>query len=131
MVKADVSEAVMTRLRAICLALPEAYEETAWIGTRWCIRRKNFAHVLTIVDGHPPAYAKAAETNGPATVLTFRSTEDAGALGPQFFRAVWGTNWGAAVVGLVLPRRPPWVVLTELLTESYRLLAPARLARDV
>jgi hypothetical protein len=60
-------------VRSICLELPEAYEEQAWVGTRWCVRKKNFAHVLTVVDGYPPAYARAVGDVGPAHLLTFRS----------------------------------------------------------
>ena len=44
------------------------------MGTRWRIRKRTFAHVLTIEAGWPPAYARAAATDGPCTVLTFRST---------------------------------------------------------
>ena len=36
---------------SLCLALPEAYEEEAWVGTRWRIRTKTFAHVLMIDRG--------------------------------------------------------------------------------
>ena len=127
----DVPTRVLDSLRARCLALPDAYEEDAWVGTRWCVRKKTFAHVLMVVDGRPASYAKAAGTDGPVCVLTFRSTEDPSALGPKFFRAVWGTNWGADVVGLVLGGRIPWKPIGELLTESYRLMAPAKLADQV
>jgi hypothetical protein len=37
---------VLARLRLVCLELPEAVEETAWEGIRWCVRGRNFAHVL-------------------------------------------------------------------------------------
>jgi hypothetical protein len=37
--------------RGVCLALPEAYEEDAWVGTRWMVRRRTFAYLLEIVDG--------------------------------------------------------------------------------
>ncbi len=43
----DVAPAILDRLRARCLALPEAYEEQAWVGTRWRVRGRTFAHVLT------------------------------------------------------------------------------------
>ncbi|WP_377450478.1 hypothetical protein [Rhodococcoides fascians] len=60
-------------VRQMCLALPETYEEQAWVGTRWRVRGRTFAHVLDIVDGTPPAFATAAGTDGPAHVLVFRS----------------------------------------------------------
>src|SRR5262245_60868627 len=98
----DVPRDVIAELRAICLELPEVEEESAWVGTRWCVRKKNFAHVLMISEGWPPAYAQAAGTNGPACVLTFRSkgreSEPASFNGPPFFRPVWFPN----IVGMVL-----------------------------
>lgn len=44
----QVPAAVVERLRAICLALPGAAEEPAWVGIRWWVRRKAFAHVLVV-----------------------------------------------------------------------------------
>src|SRR5687767_1364675 len=41
---ADPPDALVARLRPICLALPDAYEEKAWAGTRWMVRKKTFAH---------------------------------------------------------------------------------------
>ena len=58
--RATVPRDVVAKLRLICLGLPDAYEESAWVGTRWCIRKKNFAHVLMIDAGWPPAYARLA-----------------------------------------------------------------------
>jgi len=57
---ADASPEVVARLRQMCLGLPEAYEERAWVGLRWRIRTHTFAHVLTVEAGWPPAYAQAA-----------------------------------------------------------------------
>jgi hypothetical protein len=64
----DVPPEIVARLRAVCLGLPEAYEEQAWVGTRWRVRTRTFAHVLTVDAGWPPAYARAAATDGPVTV---------------------------------------------------------------
>ncbi|GLZ30064.1 hypothetical protein Lesp02_22540 [Lentzea sp. NBRC 105346] len=119
------------RLREICLALPEAYQEQAWVGTRWCVRKKNFAHVLTIADGWPPAYARAAGQDGPVTVLTFRASgQELDALanaGHPFFKPVWFPD----IVGMVLDAATDWAEVTELLTESYCLLAPKTLVERV
>lgn len=89
---ATVSDPIVSCLRAICLEFPEAYEEQAWVGTRWMIRKKNFAHVLVIDSGWPPAYARAAKSEGPMTVLTFRSSARLEAprfSKPPFFKPVW------------------------------------------
>ena len=124
-----MSDAV-ERVRAICLALPEVVEEQAWVGTRWTIRRKNFAHVVDVVDGHPPAYAEAAGTDD-ATVLTFRSSPDEldalAHAGPPFFKPVWFSD----IVGLILDDTTDWTEVTELLSESFCLLAPEKLAGQV
>jgi hypothetical protein len=128
-----VPAAILERLRAICLPLPGAYEEPAWVGTRWMVRGRNFAHVLAIVDGHPPAYARAAGTGGPAVVLTFRVPDVAADAfrdaGPRRFLAVWGTRWRTKVAGLVLGARVAWREVEPLLVDSHRLLAPSSKTR--
>ena len=124
---ADVAPQILGELRSICLPLPEVQEEPAWVGTRWRIRTRTFAHVLTIAQGWPPAYARAAATNGPATVLTFRSSDaELEALrraGHPFF----APRWRADEVGMVLDADVDWREVAELVTESYCLLAPKAL----
>jgi predicted DNA-binding protein (MmcQ/YjbR family) len=124
----DVPPPIVARLRRICLALNETEEEQAWVGTRWTVRKRNFAHVVGIDAGWPPAYARAASTDGPAVVLTFRSSGQElaalSALGNPFFRPPWFPN----IVGMVLDTDTDWEEVAELVTESYRLLAPAKLA---
>jgi hypothetical protein len=110
------------------MALPGAYEEQAWVGTRWMVRKRTFAHVLAIEGGKPRAYARAAGTEGPATVLTFRAgAELADGLrtaGAPYFFAEWGTRWGAQVIGMRIGKSVDWDEVAVLLTESHRLLAP-------
>ena len=52
---AEVPLELVAQLRSRCLALPAAYEEQAWVGTRWRIRKKTFAHVLVVDSAWPPA----------------------------------------------------------------------------
>jgi hypothetical protein len=114
--------------RGVCLALPEAYEEDAWVGTRWMVRRRTFAHLLEIVDGYPPSFAAAAGTGGPATVLTFRAAGaelDAVLAGPASF----GPLWNRGDVGIRLEEHPDRAELAELIQDSYRLRAPTTLLR--
>ena len=109
---ADVPAAVVARLRSLCLGLPESVEKQAWAGTQWRIRDRMYAHVLTVdfVDG-------------PVTVMTFRSS------GPELdafvARAIRSSGpRGAGLVGLVLDADVNWDEVTELVIESYCVLAP-------
>ena len=127
----DVAPEIVEQLRSVCIALPEAYEESAWVGTRWRIRKKTFAHVLMIDGGRPPGYARAAATDGPATVLTFESSGPElaalSATGRPFFKP----RWRPTVVGMVLDAGVDWDEVAELLTESYCVLAPKKLVEMV
>jgi hypothetical protein len=119
---------LLSKLQSVCLGLPDVCEEQAWVGTRWCVRKKNFAHVLMINSGWPPAYAKAAGCDGPACVLTFRLSARR-LHAPRFarhpfFRPVWFAN----IAGLLLDRNTDWDEVETLLTESYCVLAPKKLA---
>jgi hypothetical protein len=128
---ADLPVSVLQRVRRVCLSLPETYEEAAWVGARWRIKGRTFAHVLPIIDGKPQAHARAAGTDGPATVLTFRAEDVEVAayreMGPPFFFGGWGRD----VVGVRLDDRTDWDEVAELLTESYCVLAPAKLAAAI
>ncbi len=113
----------MSKLRKICMALPLANEETAWVGTRWCIRGKNFAHVIMIMDGHPPNYAKAANTIGPQCILTFRS--DIAEYDASVFQAdpYFKPVWFRTIAGLKLDNKTNWSAVQLHIEASYRLLA--------
>jgi len=122
---------IAARLRLACIALPEAYEEPAWTGVRWRVRKETFAHALMIEGGWPPAYARAAGTDGPACVLTFRSR--IAELDPlnyaerPFFRPVWFPD----IVGVMLDADTDWDEIGRLITGSYCKLAPKMLAERV
>jgi len=128
---ADVPPEILAALRPICLGLPEAYEEPAWAGIRWRIRKRTFAHVLAVEGGSPPAFSRAAASAGPVTVITFRSSEPElevlRVAGHPFFKPGWGAN----VIGMVLDDSTDWEEVAELLTESYCVLAPKTLASRV
>ena len=129
--RSEVPADVVVQLRSVCLGLPEAYEEQAWVGTRWRVRQRTFAHVLFLDRGWPPAYARATGIDGPACVLTFESSgaelEALSATGHPFFKPPWRPT----VVGLLLDGRVEWDEVTELLTESYCVLAPKALVGRV
>lgn len=113
----DVPEDIEARVRELCLGLPDAYEERAWKGTRWMVRKRTFAQVLGIED----------DTTGPRVVLSFRSTgeelEVLRAAGHPFLFLGWGRD----AVGIVLDDDTDWEEVHELVTESFCVLAPKKL----
>ena len=119
-VYADAPADLVAMVRPACLALPDAYEEGAWAGVRWRIRKRTFAHVLDVDSA-----------TGTTTIMTFRSAgEEFDVLsnsGHPFFRAGWGND----VVGMVLGPDTDWGEVAELVTESYCLLAPKKLVAQV
>jgi hypothetical protein len=127
----DVAPEVLERLRRVALRLPEAYEEEAWVGTRWRVRTRTFAHVLVVDAGWPPAYARAAGSDGPITVLTFRSSgaelDQLRHAGSPFF----APPWRADEVGVGLHEPVDWDEIEQLVTESYCVLAPRKLREEV
>ena len=118
----DVPDAVVGRVRRLCLALPDAYEQKAWAGWRWMVRAKTFAHVLGIV-GDDGATAEV--------VLVFRAAgEELEMLrhaGPPF--RVLG--WGRDALGLAIDAATDWDEVGELLIESFCVMAPRKLVARV
>lgn len=124
----QIPEETVAELRRICLALPETRQEQAWVGTRWRVRTHTFAHLLMIDGGSPPAYARAAGTEGPACILTFRAWDREFAppelAHPPFF---W-PGWWPDIVGMVMGAAVDWEQVGELIAMSYRVMAPKKLA---
>lgn len=124
-----VGDEILLRMRAACLSLPEAVEEPAWVGTRWRIRTRTFAHVLTIADGWPPSYARHVGSPGPLTLMTFESSGDElhalRSTGFPFF----SPPWRPTVVGMIIGDGADWAEIAELITESYCVLASAKLVK--
>lgn len=116
----DVPEHVEARLREICEGLPDSYEERAWVGTRWRVRTKTFAQVLAIEDDA-----------GRRVVLTFRSSgeelEVLKRVGDPFCELGWGRN----AMGMRLDDDTDWTEVAEIVTESFCVMAPKKLAARV
>ena len=122
---------VVARIASTALSLPEAHEEDAWTGVRWRIRARTFAHVLVAQAGYTSAYRDLTGVSEPTTVLTFRSSGDELLAlvhaGPPFYQPPWSPT----VVGMVLDEGTDWDEVAELVTDSYCLLAPKKLAAQV
>lgn len=127
----DVPPEILERLRPICQRLPETYEEPAWIGIRWRIRTRTVAHVYIPDPERFPVYAEHMIDGEAPTVMTFRvPAEDLLGLttqGHPYFRAPWGHNVAAAILG----NHTDWTEIAELLTDSYCEMAPKFLAAQV
>ena len=111
----EVPESWVRRLRALLVdGFPECIEEAAWVGVVWRVGQSTVAHVFGGEDGVFRITFRAE----PDEVMAFQH------LGRPYFKASWGTN----VVGLLLDDDTDWSELAELLTDSYCIQAPARLA---
>jgi predicted DNA-binding protein (MmcQ/YjbR family) len=104
------------RLRAICLALPEAAEKEAWGEPTWRVRDKIFA-MARRGDGCPSLWCKAPP--GSQMVLVGADPE-------RFFVPPYVGHKGW--VGMRLDGGPDWDEVALLVRRSYRLTAPKRLA---
>ena len=109
-----VPEEIVLRIGAILTALPECVEEYAWVGTRWRVGAATIAHVF----GGEDQLFRITFRGEADEVIAFQH------LGDPYFRASWGGN----VIGLLLDDDTDWAELTELLTDSYCIQAPDRLA---
>ncbi len=104
------------RLRAICLALPEAKEKEAWGDPTFRVRDKIFA-MEKRGDGRVSVWLKAPE--GSQMVLVGADPE-------RFFVPPYVGHKGW--IGVRLDRGPDWDEVTAAVRRSYRLIAPKRLA---
>jgi predicted DNA-binding protein (MmcQ/YjbR family) len=107
----------LERLRAICLALPEAVERETWNEATFRVREKIFAmHVRDDGEGRPALWCKA-----PAGNQTHLIEADAA----RFFVPPYVGHKGW--IGMWLDRRVDWREVTVVVERSYRLTAPRRL----
>jgi hypothetical protein len=112
-----VPEEMLHRIGAVMAELPECVEEDAWVGIRWRVGAATVAHVF----GGEDQLFRITFRGEPDEVVAFEH------LGDPYFRASWGGN----VIGLLLDDDTDWDELAELLTDSYCIQAPERLAARV
>ena len=109
----------LARLRAICLALPEAIEQETWEIPTFRVRAKIFA-MYTLDDTRPAFWCKAPP--GSQTILVGADPE-------RFFVPPYVGHKGW--IGVHLDARPDWREIAGLVARSYRMTAPKRLAATV
>ena len=122
---------VVRRVAATALALPDAYEEDAWTGVRWRVRKKTFAHVMVAQEGYESAYRDITGDPEPRTVLTFHATGDELLALTHAGLPFYKPPWSGTIVGLVLDEATDWTEVSELVTESFRYCAPQKLVRQL
>jgi predicted DNA-binding protein (MmcQ/YjbR family) len=103
----------LERLRTICLALPEAAEQTTWDEPTMRVRGKIFAF---------PDDTSVTFKADPAEREALLADE-------RFFVPHYVGNKGW--VGLRLAGEVDWGEVAELVATSYRLIAPKRLAAQL
>ena len=131
MATADIPPLVLARVREICLGLPEATEQETWEHLTFRVRKKIFAGIGI---GEPDALPfPDTRHSGPITTMSMKAApgeqESLLAEGfPYFFpRYVGPKGW----IGVVVTEDTDWSELAELITDSYRTIAPKTLAKLV
>ena len=114
----------LTRLRRVCLALPEAHEVLAWGEPTFRIRNKMFATFASATNHHGrgrhAVWVKALPINQD---LLVRSSPQRVFVPPYVGPSGW--------IGLYLDDVADWDEISRLLREGYILAAPKRLAAQV
>jgi hypothetical protein len=110
----------LTRLRKVCLALPEAHEVEAWGEPTFRVRNKLFAMYAHAENHHGAGqhavWCKAAPGN---QAIMVNADPDRFFVPPYVGPSGW--------IGIRLDRNPDWAEVAELMKDSYRLVAPKRL----
>jgi hypothetical protein len=114
----EVPAALFAQVERICSARPETTLRTDRWAYAFMIRRRNFAFLMAPED--PSGIPK------PMLIFQADPLERRALLeqGHPFF----GTRSGNRV-GVVLDDDTDWVEVNELVTESYRMLAPQKLVK--
>jgi hypothetical protein len=114
----------LPRLRALCLALPEAHEVEAWGEPTFRVRKKIFAMYASAESHHGKGRPGVWCNCTPLEQDLLLHADPRRYFKPPY---VGPGGW----IGVHLDRRPSWRALADLLGEAYRLTAPARLAAQL
>lgn len=106
----------ITRLRAVCMALPEAEERETWDIPTFRVRDKIFAMVHP-AQGRPSVWLKAPR--GAQAILTEAAAD-------RFFAPPYVGHKGW--IGIWLDVGVDWDEMQALVERSWRMTAPKRLA---
>ncbi|MGZ8378881.1 MAG: MmcQ/YjbR family DNA-binding protein [Gemmatirosa sp.] len=110
----------MTRLRRLCLALPETEEVEAWGAPTFRVRGKLFAMYADAGTHHGHGRASVWCKAGPGNQELMVRASPARFFVPPY---VGVRGW----IGVHLDDSTDWSELRELLRDGWRLIAPKRL----
>ena len=110
----------LTRLRKLCLALPEAHEVEAWGEPTFRVKNRMFATFASAANHHgggrPAVWCKAAPGE---QALRVRATPDRFFVPPYVGPSGW--------IGAWLDGDADWDEIGDLVRDGYRLIAPKKL----
>ena len=110
----------LTRLRKLCLQLPEAHEVLAWGEPTFRVRNKMFAMYADASNHHgggrAAVWVKANRSDQAAMV---KAAPDRFFVPPYVGPSGW--------VGIWLDKAVDWSDVADFLKDAYRLIAPKRL----
>lgn len=107
----------LTKLRKICLALPEAYELETWEIPTFRVGKKIFVFQTAHNDRHA-IWFKAPE--GSQRILIEAASD-------RFFRPPYVGHKGW--VGMYIDEKPDWDEVAMQVRRSYTMIAPKKLAQ--
>jgi predicted DNA-binding protein (MmcQ/YjbR family) len=111
----------LARLRALCLALPEAHEVEAWGEPTFRVRNKMFAMHASAETHHGAGrHTVWIKSQHVTQDLLVRGEPDRFFVPPYVGKSGW--------VGAYLDRGADWEVIGDLLRDAYMLTAPKKLA---
>jgi len=122
---AEIPEDIVERIRALCIALPEVTVRVDYSLTRerstahsFDIRRRSFCLLVAVED---PA-------GEPVPMLVLRADPEEREVLLSIGHPFYASRAGRDRVVVVLTDDTDWNEIRELVTESYRILAPKKLS---
>jgi predicted DNA-binding protein (MmcQ/YjbR family) len=120
----EVPQGIVERISALCLSLPEvtmrvdgSRTEARSTARSFDIRRRSFCLLV----------ARADPAGKPVSVLVLRADPDEREVLLSTGHPFFASRAGRDRIGVVLTGETDWEEIRELVTESYRILAPKKL----
>ncbi len=106
----------ISRLRKICLALPETHEVEAWGEPTFRVKKKMFAMFAN--NHHDDRVAVWCKSSADNQELLVRANPKRFFVPPYVGPSGW--------VGIAFDARTDWKEVAEIITDGYRMVAPKK-----